>query len=174
MDPQHLLTVLGKNWVPCPNALLNDKSYKVFYNASAYEKESDKELFALLQYISRKQASSPFTNEINGLVEQAKRNKAFRSNYLSMNLREYDLRRMGREEGIAIGEKRGISIGEQRGISIGEQRGMLTGMEKANLDNARSFLADGLTIEQVARCINLPLETVRKLKAELSATQKNL
>ena len=25
-----------------------------------------------------------------------------------MNLREYDLRRMGREEGIAIGEKHGI------------------------------------------------------------------
>ncbi len=145
-----------------PNALLNDKSYKVFYNASAYEKESDKELFALLQYISRKQASSPFTNEINGLVEQAKRNEAFRSSYLSMNLREYDLRRMGREEGI------------QTGIAIGEQRGMLTGVEKANLDNARSFLADGLSIEQVARCINLPLETVRKLKAEVSATKENL
>ena len=79
-----------------------------------------------------------------------------------MNLREYDLRRMGREEGI------------QTGIAIGEQRGMLTGVEKANLDNARSFLADGLSIEQVARCINLPLETVRKLKAEVSATKENL
>ena len=119
-------------------------------------------MFALLQYISRKQATSPLTNEINRLVEQAKRNEAFRSNYLSMNLREYDLRRMGREEGI------------QTGIAIGEQRGMLTGVEKANLDNARSFLADGLSIEQVARCINLPLETVRKLKAEVSATKENL
>ena len=79
-----------------------------------------------------------------------------------MNLREYNLRRMGREEGI------------QTGIAIGEQRGMLTGVEKANLDNARSFLADGLSIEQVARCINLPLETVRKLKAEVSATKENL
>ena len=77
-----------------------------------------------------------------------------------MNLREYDLRRMGREEGI------------QTGIAIGEQRGMLTGVEKANLDNARSFLADGLSIEQVARCINLPLETVSKLKAELSTTKE--
>ena len=66
-----------------------------------------------------------------------------------MNLREYDLRRMGREEGIAIGEKRGI--------------------ETTKLNNARSFLADGLSVEQVARCIKLPLETVRKLKAELSA-----
>ena len=147
-----------------PAVSLNDKSYKVFYNASAYEKESDKELFALLQYISRKQASSPLTDEINGLVEQAKRNEAFRSSYLSMNLREYDLRRMGREEGIAIGER--------RGISIGEQRGMLTGIETNKIDNAKSFLADGLSIEQVARCIKLPLETVRNLKAELSATKE--
>ena len=38
-----------------PSAELNDKSYKVFYNASAYEKETDKELFALLHYISAKQ-----------------------------------------------------------------------------------------------------------------------
>ena len=85
-----------------------------------------------------------------------------------MNLREYDLRRMGREEGIAIDEQRGISIGEQRGISIGEMRGI----ETNKLDNAKNFLADGLSIEQVARCINLPLETVRKLKAEISATQE--
>ena len=38
-----------------PSADLNDKSYKVFFNASAYEKETGKELFALLHYISAKQ-----------------------------------------------------------------------------------------------------------------------
>ncbi len=75
-----------------------------------------------------------------------------------MNLREYDLRRMGREEGIAIGE----------------QRGMVTGMEKANLDNARNMLADNVSVERIARYTGLPLETVRKLKAELSATKGNL
>ena len=74
-----------------------------------------------------------------------------------MNLREYDLRRMGREEGIAIGEQRGISIGEVQGI------------EKANLDNARNMLADNVSVERIARYTGLPLETVRKLKAELSA-----
>ncbi|MGP1459808.1 MAG: Rpn family recombination-promoting nuclease/putative transposase [Treponema sp.] len=129
---------------------LNDKSYKVFYNTSAYEKECDKELFALLQYISKKRTDSPFTDEIDGLVEQAKRNEMFRSNYLSMNLREYDLRRMGREEGIAIGEKRGVLTNK--------------------LDNARNMLADGLSAEQVARCIKLPIETVLRLKAELAAS----
>ena len=85
-----------------------------------------------------------------------------------MNLREYDLRRMGREEGIQTG----IAIGERRGISIGEQRGMLTGIEKANLDNARNMLVDNVSIERIARYTGLPLETVRKLKAELSATKE--
>ena len=44
-------------------------------------------------------------------------------------------------------------------------------MEKAKIDNAKSFLADGLSIEQVARRIKLSLEIIRKLKSELSATQ---
>ena len=132
-----------------PAADLNDKSYKVFYNASAYEKENDKELFALLQYIKEKQTGSPFTDEINGLVEQAKLNEVFRSDYLTMNLREYDLRRMGREEGITIGEQRGI--------------------ETNKLDNARNMLADNVAVERIARYTGLPLETVRNLKTELAA-----
>ena len=81
-----------------------------------------------------------------------------------MNLREYDLRRMGREEGITIGEQRGISIGEKRGIAIGEERGI----ETNKLDNARNMLADNVAVERIARYTGLPLETVRKLKAELS------
>jgi len=139
---------------------LNDKSYKIFYNASTYGKERNTELHALLQYISRKQAVSPFTAEINGLVEQAKRNEAFRSDYLAMNLREYDLRCMGRAEGI------------QTGIVIGEKRGMLTGIEKANIDNARNMLADNVSFERIARYTGLPLETVRKLKEELASSEK--
>ena len=66
-----------------------------------------------------------------------------------MNLREYDLRRIGREEGITIGEQRGI--------------------ETTKLDNARNMLADNVAVEMIARYTGLPLETVRKLKAELSA-----
>ena len=73
-----------------------------------------------------------------------------------MNLREYDLRRIGREESIAIGEKRGI----------------LTGIETNKLDNARNMLADNVPVERIARYTGLPLETVRKLKVELSAAQE--
>ena len=51
---------------------LNDKSYKVFYNASAYGKEKDDELHALLRYLCEKQATSSFTQNIDALVETTK------------------------------------------------------------------------------------------------------
>ena len=46
-----------------------------------------------------------------------------------MNLREYDLRRMGREEGIKTNK----------------------------LDNARNMLADNVAVERIARYTGLPL-----------------
>ena len=89
-----------------------------------------------------------------------------------MNLYEYDLHRMGKEEGMQVG----IAIGERRGmptgIAIGEKRGMQIGIEKANLDNARNMLADNIASERIARYTGLPLEIVRKLKEELSSASK--
>ena len=52
-----------------------DKSYKVFYNASAYGKEKDDELHALLRYLCEKQATSSFTQNIDALVETTKNNE---------------------------------------------------------------------------------------------------
>ena len=52
-----------------------DKTAKVFYNASAYGKEKDDELHALLRYLCEKQATSHFTQTIDGLVESTKNNE---------------------------------------------------------------------------------------------------
>ncbi len=57
---------------------------------------------------------------------------------------------------------------------MGREEGIAIGMEKANRDNARNMLADNVSVERIARYTGLPLETVRKLKAQLSATQGNL
>ncbi|MGI5173348.1 Rpn family recombination-promoting nuclease/putative transposase [Treponema sp. HNW] len=98
------------------NALfLDDKSYKVFYNASAYGREVNKELHAFLEYLCKKRATSDFTKDIDELVETAKLNEQFRSTYMSLNIREYDLRREGRIEGEAIGFDRGRKDGLTEG-----------------------------------------------------------
>ena len=68
-------------------------------------------------------------------------------------------REEGREEGISIGLERG----REEGISVGIERGAY---EKA-LETARNLLSEGLTPQMVARCTDLPLETVLNLEQDL-------
>ena len=95
--------------------LLDDKSYKVFYNVGAYGKEDEPELSALLQYLCERRVTSGFTQRIDELVEKAKRNEKFRSVYMSLNIREDDLRMAGEK----IGFERGIRKGREDGIAAG-------------------------------------------------------
>ena len=65
----------------------------------AYDKEREAELRALLEYLCERRATSGFTQHIDALVEKAKRNEKFRSVYMSLNIREDDLRMAGEKIG---------------------------------------------------------------------------
>ena len=78
---------------------LNDKSHKLIYNVSAYENEPDEELKAFLRFISSGTPSDSFTDRINALILQAKQAKANKTEYMSMNLHDYDMMEIGKEEG---------------------------------------------------------------------------
>ena len=98
---------------------LDDKSYKVFYNVGAYGKEDEPELSALLEYLCERRATSGFTQHIDELVEKAKRNEKFRSWYMSLNIREDDLRMAGEKIGFERGVAAGIRRGRRDGIAAG-------------------------------------------------------
>lgn len=76
-----------------------DKSHKLIYNVSAYENEPDEELKAFLRFISSGKPSDSFTDRINALILQAKQAEANKTEYMSMNLHDYDMMEIGREEG---------------------------------------------------------------------------
>jgi predicted transposase/invertase (TIGR01784 family) len=67
-------------------------------------------------------------------------------------------------EGELIGEARGEQRGEQRGRLEGEQRGILQGKQQI----ARNLLKSGMTVEQVVKLTDLPLEVVQRLREENS------
>ena len=73
-----------------------------------------------------------------------------------------------RYDGYDEGFEKGITTGREEGISIGLERGLEQGLERGayqtKLETAKSFLAEGLTPQVVARCTGLPIETVRELK----------
>ena len=82
---------------------------------------------------------------------------------LSILMTEYDyatdmavLKEEAYEDGLFVGREEGISIGLERGA-----------YEKA-LETARSMLSEGLAPQMVARCTDLPLETVLELEREVN------
>ena len=70
-----------------------------------------------------------------------------------------DARYDGYDEGFEKGISVGLTTGREEGISIGLERGAY----QTKLETAKSFLAEGLHPEIVARCTGLPLETVMEL-----------
>ena len=64
-----------------------------------------------------------------------------------------------RYDGYDEGYEKGITTGREEGISIGLEQGAY----QNKLETAKSFLAMGLSPEQVTLGTNLPLETVLEL-----------
>ena len=75
--------------------------------------------------------------------------------YHTYTSRMMECRRDGYEEGLHTG----LTTGREEGISIGLERGAY----QTKLETAKSFLAMGLSPEQVTLGTNLPLETVLEL-----------
>ena len=126
---------------------LDDKSVKVFYNVGAYGKEDEPELSALLQYLCERRATSGFTQRIDALVEKAKRNEKFRSWYMSLNIREDDLR--------MAGEK----IGFERGI----RDGVAAGLYQAKLETAKLMQRESCSVDFIQRMTGLSETEIEKL-----------
>ena len=119
---------------------LNDKSVKVIYNASAYEKEEDERIRNLLKFISTNEpGKDDFSNRLSSIVEKLKENEEFRSDYAAMNLHDRDIQRAARREGFAEGAR-----------------------EKA-IETARNLKQKGIPVETIADCVGLSVEEIEKL-----------
>lgn len=77
---------------------------------------------------------------------------------MTLALKLADARYDGFDEGFAEGREQGLQVGLQQGLEQGAH-------QKA-LETAKSFLAEGLPPEIVARCTGLPMETIHQLIQE--------
>ena len=122
---------------------LNDKTVKVIYNAKAYEKTDDEELKAFLRFVCNNTSGDGFTDKLKSITERIKQNELLKTEYLAVNLHDFDIRREAKKEGLEEGAR-----------------------ENA-LQNARNFLAMNiLTPEQIAQGTGLTVEEVLSLKNE--------
>ena len=128
------------------NIELNDKTSKIIFNSTAYDKEKDVEISAFLKYIKTQEATDDFTNRLKTFVEKAKHNKELRSYYLSMNIHDSDIRRVAFQEGEAFGIEKGA--------------------EQTKIQTAKEALKNNISLEIIAKITGLPIEKVQQLKEE--------
>ena len=138
---------------------LDDKSYKVFYNVRAYGKEQEVELRAFLEYLCERRATNDFTERIDALVEEAKRNERFRSVYMSLNIREDDLRMAGEK----IGFERGMRKGRRDGIAEGRRDGIAAGAYQARRETAKLMAEHQYPLSEIRRMTGLSEDEIKKL-----------
>ena len=128
-----------------PDLQLGDKSYKVIFNASAFENEKNLEKKSILEYIIDKKSTSEFTTKLDTFVEQTKLNEIFKGDYMAWGLAEFDAEQRGKKEGYSAG----VSDGIQKGA-----------YEKA-IETAKNMFSKNISIEIIAECTGLSIEEIK-------------
>ena len=127
---------------------LNDKSIKVVYNASAYKTEKDEKARALLHYIhTNEPAEDDFSKRLEDYVKKIKNSEKFRRDYAAMNLHDRDIMRLAKQEGLAEGITQGV----------------LQGSKQKAIEDARSFYANGVSVDIIAKSLGMTETQVREI-----------
>ena len=103
----------------------------------------DPEVKDFLRYLENKTPTNDFTRRLDQMVEELKTIEMGFSDYIAARQKEFDWLRQGKEQGF--------------------EAGLQQGAYQTKLETARAFLAEGLSPAMVARCTDLPLETVLEL-----------
>lgn len=119
---------------------LDDRAYKVFFNAAACDILKGDEERDFFRFLSGEKADSVFSKSIEEKVAFAKRNMEWRRQYMTWQQ----------------------TIDEAKEISFEE------GARQTARETARNLLREGDAPEKVARCCSVPLAEVLSLQAALS------
>ena len=139
-----------------PTLKLQDGSLRIFLNATANHLDSlDQKLQAFYHYLQEGVVESELARTISESITTLKNNSLERRHYMTWAVKMADARYDGYDEGY----EKGISVGLERGLEQGLERGAY----QTKLETARNLLSEGLTPQMVARCTDLPLETVLEL-----------
>jgi len=118
----------------CPTLVLGDDTTKVFINAAGTADDVSSEMKEFLDYLQGKGAQNDFTRRIANEVDKARVYEEWRVEYMSLLLRDQEMRAAGRAEG----------CDEERIRAI------------------RKKLGKNKTIEQIADELELEVDVVKK------------
>ena len=128
---------------------LYDGAYKVFFNASDYDKMGSDEERAFFKFLCGKAAEDDFTRIIEQKVARAKKNAGWRKYYMTWDQEIKHQRHMAFDEGKA--------------------EGLSEGARQKAVENAKNAILQGLNDELISKITGLSVEEVANLRNSLCA-----
>ena len=87
-----------------PSLVLGDEAVKIFLNTKGTMKDIDPKLKAVLDYIDGIYSDDPYVEELDNAVTEAKRNREWRREYMTLAMKLNESYDEGRKEGIDLGK----------------------------------------------------------------------
>ena len=119
---------------------------RIFLNAKGTMNDVSSSLKAFLDYVAGTVTEDPFVQELEEAVTEARKNRKWRHEYMTLLMRDQDNLEKGREEGLKLGREQG----REQGIKM-----MIATLSDFHIsqDQIRESLQKryGLTAEEVAR-----------------------
>lgn len=128
------------------NLKLGDGAKKVFFNTKDYAQSEDAEIQEFLRYVNGESGESAFVQELDAKVKQVKENKEWRAEYMTLLMREQEIR----EEAMEKGWKKGLEKGS----------------EKAKTEMVLAMLKENVDITLISTVSRFSEEEILKLKQE--------
>ena len=139
--------------IESPEIKLNDRAYKIFFNASACDKLTSAEEKAFFKFVRGISAESDLTKTLDEKVSRIKQSGAERRRYMTWEQTILEERELARE--------------------AGRTEGFEAGARNNAIENARNLLQEtDLSPEKIALCCSVSLEEVLQLKEELVERQQ--
>ena len=128
-------------------------------------------------YISQIAKSEEGIMEADRIAQRMSEEDAnwFRQNSIDIARRDYNstmehYQQMGLEKGLKQGLEKGLKQGMQQGLEQGIQQGMQQGAQQKAIEDARSFYANGVSVDIIAKSLNMTMDQVKEIVSESAQT----
>ncbi len=95
------------------SVFLDNRAVKIFLNASGGQDDVSRELKAFQDYVAGVESEDDFVKRVAEAVREAKKNREWRHEYMTLLMRDQENIEKGIEEGIEKGIEKGKSVGEE-------------------------------------------------------------
>ena len=129
------------------SVFLNDESLKIFLNASGRQDDVSRELKAFLDYVAGIESEDDYVQKLAEAVEEAKKNRAWRHEYMTLLMRDQE----------------NIEKGLEQGLEQGLERGKIEGRAEEIIETGYEFgLSDWEILERLQKKLSISLQLAQE------------